>query len=202
MKKITFDSPLAGEILSKGYVIALPTETVYGLGVKWDDESAYQHLVQAKRRNPDKAIAVMAGRNFNLSEYFVISDRAKKVMDHFLPGPLTCLVKARENAPYQSHLGTYVAGIRIPKKKDLLEFLESLGYPLQVTSANISGQPATKDFHEVERVFQDEPLVQGIVEGECDSGTPTTVVSLVDDKPVIIRQGDITKEEIDRVYFE
>ncbi len=202
MEILSFQSPEAKEILEKGYVLALPTETVYGLGVIWDSKEAYERLCQAKNRRPDKPIAVMTGKNFDLSIYFEISPQAKKVMDHFLPGPLTCLVKAKPTAPEQTHLGTYVAGIRIPEKEELLDFLDFLGHPLQVTSANISGDPAICDFNDVYATFENCPLVKGIIKGNCQSGTPTTVVDLTGDKPVVIRQGEITKEEIEKVFFE
>ncbi len=201
MKTLSFESGEAKEILEEGYVLALPTETVYGVGIRWDDEKAYQRLASCKKRNPEKPIAVMTGRKFDLSMYFEISPQAKKVMDRFLPGPLTCLVMAKKNAPWQTHLGTQVAGIRIPDKKELVDFLDSLPWPLQVTSANISGEPSTKEYDEVVKVFHDDPLVKGIIKGKCDSGTPTTVVSLIGEKPVMIRQGEITMEQIEETFF-
>lgn len=200
MEIISFTSSLAKEFLDKHLVLALPTETVYGLGVKWDSSEAYERLCQVKNRRPDKPIAVMAGTNFDLGKYFEISPRAKKVMNHFLPGPLTCLVKAKDIAPEQTHLGTFIAGIRIPDKKELLDFLNGLNYPLQVTSANISGQQALVHFNDVYDLFKDEPLVGGIIKGSCDSGRPTTVVDLTGDKIKVIRQGEITKEEIEAVF--
>ena len=200
MKILSFESFEAKDILENGYVLALPTETVYGVGVRWDDMKAYQRLAACKRRNPEKPIAVMTGRKFDLSRYFEITPQAKKVMDRFLPGPLTCLVKAKDDAPWQTHLGTKVAGIRIPDKKELVDFLDTLDWPLQVTSANISGQPSTKEFEDVKKIFSEDENVQGIIRGTCDSGTPTTVVSLIGDRPVVIRQGEITLEQIEEVF--
>ncbi len=201
MNVLSFQSEEAKEILKKGFVLALPTETVYGLAVKWDDEEAYKRLCEAKRRNPEKPIAVMVGTKFDLSEYFEITSATKRVMDHFLPGPLTCLVKAKEDAPFQSHLGTFVVGIRVPQKKELLQFIDELGFPLQVTSANISGEKATSSFAEVSSTFESSSLVEGIIKGDCDSGTPTSVVSFIGERPVLLRQGEISIEEIDDVYF-
>ncbi len=202
MEILSFQSPEAKEILEKGYILALPTETVYGVGVRWDNTKAYDRLCHAKNRRPDKPIAVMTGKSFDLGKYFEISAQTKKVMDAFLPGPLTCLVKAKSNAPEQTHLGTFIAGIRIPDKKELLDFLDSLGYPLQVTSANISGKPSTEDFNDVYATFEPCEDVKGIIKGTCTSGTPTTVVDLTGDKPVILRQGEITKEQIEKIFFE
>ena len=70
-----------------------------------------------------------------------------------------------------------------------------------MTSANLSGQPSVKTKEEVEKIFENSPYVDGLVEGECFSGTPTTVVDLTKDEPIVIRQGDITKEEIDKAFF-
>lgn len=201
MKVIDFQNPECRKILEDGYVLSFPTETVYGVGVRFDSEEAYERLCKAKNRRPDKAIAVMCSDTFNLDEFFEISDGAKKVIEYFLPGPLTCLVKARDNAPYQTHLGTYVAGIRIPEKKELLEFLKTLPFALQVTSANMSGQPSLDDFESVYKVFKDSEEVKGIVKGTCQSGTPTTVVDLTKDKPIVIRQGEITLKQIEEVFY-
>lgn len=202
MDILSFSSKEARDILSSGYVLALPTETVYGVGVRWDDETAYERLCKAKNRRPSKPIAVMCSDTFDLTPYFAINDGAKRVMKKFLPGPLTCLVKAKESAPKQTHLGTYVAGIRIPAKKELLDFLSSLPTPLQVTSANISGSPALKDFEEVKKTFENVPVVKGIIKGSCQSGTPTTVVDLTGERPVLIRQGDITLEQIEEAFYD
>ncbi len=202
MKKLTFQDEEAKKIVEGGYVLALPTETVYGLGVRFDDENAYERLCKAKNRRPDKAIAVMCSANFPLEQYFEISEGARRVMDRFLPGPLTCLVKAKENAPYQTHLGTHIAGIRIPDKKELLDFLSSFPFALQVTSANMSGEKATPDYEDVLRIFRDSEEVKGIVKGTCKSGTPTTVVDLTKEKPIVLREGEITLSEIESVFYK
>lgn len=201
MDFLSFKDREAYDILEKGYVLALPTETVYGLGIRFDDEKAYQRLCECKHRSFDKPIAVMTGNKFPLDKYFEISQNARKVMNHFLPGALTCLVKVKDGVPYQTHLGSGVAGIRIPDKSELLEFLNTLPWPLQVTSANISGEGATKEFDDVYRTFRNSDLVKGIIKGTCQSGMPTTVVSLIGDAPKVIRQGEITKEEIEEVFF-
>ncbi|MFA6624214.1 MAG: L-threonylcarbamoyladenylate synthase [Bacilli bacterium] len=202
MDILEFTDEKARKIVEDGYVLALPTETVYGLGVRWDSEEAYERLVKAKNRRPDKPIAVMCSKDFDLSPYFVITPGIKRVMDKFLPGPLTVLVKTKDEAPNQSHLGTFVAGIRIPGKKDLLDFLSSLPFPLQVTSANLSGEPATSSFDEVYNIFKDTKDVEGIVKGTCKSNVPTTVVSLLDDEVKVIRQGEIKEEDIRKAYYQ
>lgn len=200
MEILSFKDKEAKEILEEGKVLALPTETVYGVGVRWDSPSAYSRLCDAKKRRPTKPIAVMTGTKFVLDDFFILNEGTKRVIQRFLPGPLTVLVKAKENAPEQTHLGTFVAGIRIPGKPELLDFLNSLPFPLQVTSANISGQPAIGSFEEVKRIFQDNPLVEGIVRGTCISSIPTTVIDCTGETPEIIREGEIKLVDIIKTY--
>ncbi len=202
MDILSFKDSEAKQILDHGYVLALPTETVYGLGVRWDDKEAYERLAKSKNRRPSKPIAVMTGDDFDLDKYFVITPAIRRIINRFLPGPLTILVKTKETAPFQTHLGTNIAGIRIPGKKDLLEFLKSLPFPLQVTSANISGQPATSSFDEVKKIFDKSEDVKGIVKGECISSVPTTVVDLTQDKPIVIREGEVKLNEIQEEFFK
>jgi L-threonylcarbamoyladenylate synthase len=201
MDILEFTSPEAEKIVTEGYVLALPTETVYGVGVRWDDEKAYERLCACKRRRPDKAIAVMASDTFDLSPYFEITPAISRVMKAFLPGPLTVLVKAKKSAPYQTHLGTGIAGIRIPGKPELLAFLSLLPFPLQVTSANISGEPATSSFEEVRKTFEGSEEVKGIVKGTCVSSVPTTVVNLTGEKPIVIREGEVKLAEIEKAFY-
>ena len=189
------------EILDNGYILALPTETVYGLGIRWDDQSAYISLYQLKKRKPTKPIAVMCGTNFDFDHWFVISENIKRVMNTFLPGPLTILIKAKTGVPFQATLGTNIVGIRIPKKKDLLDFLNGLSYPLQVTSANLSGKDALSDYDDVKECFKNDSSLKGIIKGTCDSSIPTTVVDLSGKEPRLVRQGEIQFEEIKKAYY-
>ena len=200
MKVLNYQDKEVVKILNDGFLLALPTETVYGLGVRWDSKKGYENLCLAKRRNPEKPIAVMCSKDFDLDKYFYINDNIRRVIDAFLPGPLTILVKAKENTPFQTHLGTFIAGIRIPDKKELLDFLTDIKIPLQVTSANISGEKATGNYDEVVSTFKDCPLVKGIIKGSCDSSIPTTVVDLTSSNPIIIREGQITLEAIEKVF--
>jgi L-threonylcarbamoyladenylate synthase len=201
MEILEFKDPLAKAILDRGDVLALPTETVYGLGVRWDSAPAYEKLVKAKNRRPDKAIAVMVSEDYPLSDSFVITPAIERVIHAFLPGPLTILVKAKDNIPANVTLGTGIAGIRIPGKRNLLDFLAALGYPLQVTSANISGQPSTASFRDVLMTFKGNPDVPGIVLGYCESSIPTTVVDVSGDKPVVVRKGTVTQEAIENAFY-
>ena len=197
MKRLNFNSEEAYKIIDSGDVLAFPTETVYGLGIRWDSQEAYDKLCSDKKRKPSKAIACMCSTKFDFDKYFDLDDNCRKLIRDFLPGPLTILIKAKDNVPYQAHLGTHIVGLRIPKKDELLKFLEQFPYPLQVTSANISGHESTASYLDVEETFKDAKYIKGIVEGSCKSSIPTTVVSTLNGKIEIIREGEITKEMIE-----
>ena len=200
MDIIQFQDERALQTLADHKVLALPTETVYGLGVYWDDPLAYERLVAVKNRRPDKAIACMCADDFDFDRYFVIDDRIRAVMKAFLPGPLTILVHGKETTPFQSHLGTHVCGIRVPGKEDLLAFLRKAKKPLQVTSANLSGHPALYTCEAVYEQFSGSEDVPCLVRGTCDSDVPTTVVDLTGEKPILIRQGEIRLEDIEKEF--
>ena len=200
MKIVSFSSPSLLEDLQYGEVIAFPTETVYGLGINWDEPQAFLKLTSIKQRAINKPISIMCGKKFDLSKFFVIDDKTKRIIDKFLPGPLTILLKIRKNVPWQTHLGSGVVGVRIPDSEELLRFLDSNNKPLQVTSANIANEPALSDFSEVYKVFCNQPLISSIVKGECRSSIPTTIVSAIDGKLKLIRQGEIKFEYIYKIY--
>lgn len=202
MKELRFDQEETRKLLEEEKVIAIPTETVYGLAIRYDSQEAYDDLCLVKRRPFDKAIAIMTDKSFITDDRFIISKGARRVIDSLLPGPLTVLLKERETLPYQSHLGTHIVGIRVPGEDSLLNFVKSLPFPIQVTSANISGKKALYTYEEVEDEFKDEDRIKGIVLGKCISDIPTTVVDLSKDKPMLIRQGEITMDRINELFYK
>lgn len=201
MERTDFEDSRLLSSLQEGKILALPTETVYGLGVFWDDERAYERLVQAKGRRPDKAIACMVEKDFDFDRYFLLDDGTRAVLRKFLPGPLTLLVQAKEGCPHQSHLGTGICGIRVPQKKELLSFLHAIQKPLQVTSANLSGHPALTRAEEVYETFRANKDIPFLVEGHCESSIPTTVVDLSHNEVRLIRQGEIPLDSIKETYY-
>ncbi len=195
MKLVEFESAELKKDIESGNVVAFPTETVYGLGIRWDSPQAFLKLTSVKQRAINKPVSVMCGTKFPLKDYFVIDSKAQRIITKYLPGPLTILLKAKANVPWQTHLGTGVVGIRIPKFDKLLNLLNDLNYPLQVTSANFSSEPPLYNCNSVISTFSDQPLVTCVVDGKCDSFIPTTIISLVDGIK-LIRQGELSFDEI------
>ena len=186
-------------ILKEKGVLAFPTETVYGLGVIASSKDAFDKLVEVKRRSPDKPFTLMCCNLTQMAMYCEVDVGAIEVMKHFFPGELTVLLKARENVPEWVHLGKPTIGVRIPNNPFVLSLIEKLDEPLLVPSANKSNEPAERTFDGVFKIFNGE--IEGIVEGECAGGVPSTIVDLTHPgEPKLVREGPIPFEDIVNVY--
>ena len=184
--------------LNQSKVVAFPTETVYGLAILYDDKKAYENLCKIKGRDINKPIAIMVNNYLPIEKYFIISDIAKKIINKFLPGPLTVLLKLKEEVdfPYQTHLGTRIVGIRMPSDNNLQKILENIDRPIQITSANYSGKKPCLTYEEVKKTFINNDNIGLIIKGECKSKIPTTIVDLTTKDIKIVREGEISKQEI------
>lgn len=190
MKLTKDDIEQAAKILQDGEVLIFPTETVYGLGGIYDDERAFQKMVAIKKRPPNKPFALMCTSVEQALQYCKVNDKAIKIMQHFLPGELTVLVHAKENLPQWVTLGTGIIGIRVPDDNYIRSLFATVGKPCLVTSANRSGEPTSRYYEEVVRLFDEE--CAGIVQGECVSLMPSTIVNLTkDDSISLVREGPV-----------
>lgn len=195
------DIKSAAKILGDEQVLAFPTETVYGVGVVFDSKLAFGRLVEIKRRPPNKPFSLMCSSLEQAYEYIEVGPRTKKIMEKFLPGEVTVLVKAKEELPEHVTLGTQIIGIRVPRSEFVSCLIAEVGKPLLVTSANKSGEPTTKFYDEVIKTYGDE--LPGIVKGDCESLIPTTIVNLVeDDKITLVREGPVPFETIKAFWEE
>ena len=184
------------EALNNHQVIAFPTETVFGLGVFYDDQEAYELLNKVKQRREDKPYTMMLASIDEISKYANVNSKYQKLISKFMPGSLTILVKSKENVPnYVTH-NTGVIGIRIPSNKEALDLLDAVKKPLLVPSANKADQKPALDENEVKKIFKDEIAV--VVPGKISSGEPSTIVDLTGDKIKLVRKGPISLEELNR----
>lgn len=180
-------------LVEANQVVAFPTETVFGLGVKFGSYEALNELYKLKHRDRQKAISMMISNPQDIEKYAYIDDNAKKIIKAFMPGMITIILKKRLfiDDCFTSSLDTI--GIRIPDDKFVLRLLEKTG-PMLVTSANLSGEDSLVDDKAVKRVFDGKIPI--IVKGESISKKASTIVDLSKGKVEILRVGDISKEEI------
>ena len=191
---------LAKKALENSQVIAFPTETVMGLGVLYNDFEAYNLLNKVKCRPEDKPYTMMVASKDEISKYAYVDERAQKVIDAFMPGEITILLKSKHNVPVYVTHNSGVIGIRIPNLSDLLDFLSYIKTPLLVPSANKSGEKPALNSDEVRNIFGNE--LGYIFEGAAKGGVPSTLVDLTGKEVKIYREGNIKLPDILKVIGE
>lgn len=183
--------------LNDSKVIAFPTETVMGLGVLFDDEKAYQLLNQIKRRPEDKPYTMMLGDEKDIDKYAYLSQRDKKIVEAFMPGPVTLLLKSKDNVPNFVTHGTGIIGIRVPDNKDIREMINYVDKPLLVPSANRSGDKPLVNYQDVIKEFGDE--LAYVVKENAGNSKPSTIIDLTHEDVKILREGPISLRDIERI---
>lgn len=191
---LTKEFELAKKSLDDSKVISFPTETVMGLGVYYDDFEAYQLLNKIKGRPEDKPYTLMLGSTSNIEQYAYLSSRDRKIIDAFMPGAITVLLKSKDSVPtYVTH-NTGVIGIRVPDIKLVQDLINFVNKPLLVPSANKSGKKPALTSQEVKEIFGNE--LGYILDGKCKGGVPSTIIDLTKEEVRIIREGPISLEDI------
>lgn len=197
MKTIRFhkdDVDVVAEQLMEGFVVAFPTDTVYGLGVIYDNEDALQQLKLAKQRPDTKPIPTMVGTMEQMEQVAIVNTAARKLATAFMPGAITLILKKKEHVNDYVTNGLDTIGIRMPDDAFVLDLLTKCGKPLLVTSANISGEPTGMSDHQV--LEQLDGAIDAIVLGEAKGKQASTIVDVSTDEVRIVRQGPIQESEI------
>ena len=179
-----------------GRIVALPTDTVYGVAVLAKNAANIEKLYHLKTRERTKAIPVLLGDVSQLNQVTTdLSATLLKLADKFWPGPLTMIVPKHPDLPDNISPSSTI-GIRIPNHPTVLKILKAVG-PLAVTSANISGGAGTSTAQEV--LSQLDGLIDLIIDGgKTDSGVPSTVVDLSGGEIKILRAGSIELTDIQK----
>ena len=190
---------IAAEILKNSGLVAIPTETVYGLAANAFNDFAVSKIFKAKGRPQDNPLIVHIADISALSDLVTVTPpKAKLLADEFWPGPLTMIFKKKENICRTVSAGLDTIAIRMPNNKIATEIIKASGLPLAAPSANLSGSPSpTKSKHVVSDLFG---KIDAIIESdECNIGVESTVISMVSDLPKLLRPGGITKKQIESV---
>ena len=177
--------------LSKGKIIAVPTDTVYGFAVDGTNEKALAKLKKLKERE-EKPFAFFISKN-HIEDYAYMTKR--KIIECFVPGPITVILKRKMEKflPFE----TKKLGIRIPQVDFIIKLLSKYDNPLAVTSANRSGELTLHSALDIDEQF---PGIDLIVDGGILVSKPSTVIDLATTPPTVIRKGAISILEIEKVY--
>ena len=189
----------AGALVRAGQVVAFPTETVYGLGANALNPQAVAKIFAAKGRPQDNPLIVHIARKEDIDSLTTgLNANARKIMEHFMPGPLTIIVPKAEIIPDVTSAGLDTVGVRFPINKYAQEFILACGCPIAAPSANLSGRPSPTNAQDVLEDMQGK--VAGILDGgSCGVGLESTVVDTTSPVPTICRPGGVTYEMLTEV---
>lgn len=189
----------AVEVLGRGGLVALPTDTLYGLGADIFNPEAIARVLEVKKRPQDKPIPILIATMEEVNEVArELPGAAWQLAERFWPGPLTLVLLAAPEVPEAVTAGTGTVGLRIPKCQLVVEILAALRRPITGTSANRSGGPNPKDAHQVlARIGKEiDLLLDG---GRIPLGVPSTVLDCTQIPFRLIREGVITRRELGEV---
>lgn len=187
---------IAAEIIKKGGLVAIPTETVYGLGADGLNVDAVARIFEAKGRPGDNPLILHVTGADQLPVFcHDIPESAYRLAEKFWPGPLTIVLPANANVPKRTTGGLSTVAIRCPKSEITREIIRLAGVPIAAPSANISGKPSTTT---AEHVLHDhDGKIEAIVDGgPCSVGVESTIVDLTEERPRLLRPGGVTPEQL------
>lgn len=184
------------EEILKDNLIIFPTETVYGIGANALSEKAVNKIFAVKTRAKNNPLIVHLKDKSEIEKYAIISNQIEqKLIDTFMPGPFTIILKKKEIIPSCVTANMDSVGIRIPIHQMAHDFLELVNVPIAAPSANISSRPSGTKVDDIKDEF--DSLVPYIIDnGEATIGLESTVVKVIDNIPTILRPGFVTYEDI------
>lgn len=192
---LNFEDEKCINILQEGELLCFPTDTIYGVGCIYDNYDAFLKMIKIKNRPIEKPFTLMLADKTQIKDYAYIDQKIQKIIDVFLPGELTLILKAKPNYPWVVFKESTI-GIRVSGLKKVRDLISKIGKPLLVTSINKSGKPPLND---VKNIYQEfSSLVKGIVEykGYNNSEVASTIIQIKNHQINLIREGKIKFEEI------
>ncbi|HIC91476.1 MAG TPA: threonylcarbamoyl-AMP synthase [Syntrophaceae bacterium] len=182
----------AVKVLEQGGIISYPTDTYYGMGCDLFNRKGIEKIYHIKKRSKHKPFSFICSNLKNISEYANVSNYAYRTLKRLLPGPYTFILEGSRLVPKIMLTKRKTVGIRVPDNKICLAIVEALGRPIISSSAGLSDREILSDPKEIEDTFG--PLIDLVVDGGILISQPSTVISLIDDIPEIIRvgKGDIS----------
>ena len=186
----------AAEIIHNGGLVAIPTETVYGLGANGLSDSAVAKIFLAKGRPQDNPLILHVADGSQIQEFcHSIPEAAYLLAERFWPGPLTMVLPARSCVPKCTTAGLPTVAVRCPDHPVTRQIIRLAGVPIAAPSANISGKPSTTTAQHV--LHDHDGRIDAIVDGgPCRVGLESTIVDLTEDRPRLLRPGGITAEQL------
>jgi L-threonylcarbamoyladenylate synthase len=190
---------LAAKKIAEGEVIAIPTDTVYGLACDAFRREAVRRIYQIKGRSEEKPLVLFIGDVEQAKELAQVSEAIERLMRRLWPGPVTFVCQAGDTVPPWISLDGTV-GLRIPKHQVAIDLVKRAGTALATTSANISGQPPSTTANEVSTALRGQ-IALAIDAGPAAGGSPSAIIDVTVAPPRILREGP-RMQEIKRAILE
>jgi len=187
---------IAASIIQSGGLVAIPTETVYGLGANGLDEAAVSKIFEAKGRPQDNPLILHVADSRDMERFCrSIPQAAYALAEAFWPGPLTIVLPARDVVPKRTTAGLSTVAVRCPDCAITRRVIALAGVPIAAPSANISGKPSTTTAAHVRH--DHDGRIDAIIDGgPCRVGVESTIVDLTEERPRLLRPGGITPEQL------
>ncbi len=188
----------AGKVLREGGLVVFPTETVYGLGGNATDEAAAKKIYAAKGRPSDNPLIIHIAEPRDACAYAVTSPLYDRLAETFMPGPLTLILPKRDCIPDSVTGGLDSVAVRCPAHPIAHALIAAAGVPIAAPSANLSGKPSpTCAAHVIDDLTGRVDII--IDGGCCDIGVESTILKIDGDRPILLRPGGITVEQLEAV---
>lgn len=186
--------------LLNGNVVGFPTETVYGLAIIYDNKKSFDKLYKIKNRTINKPLSMMVYDKKQIQEVAFTDNIEDIIIENFMPGEITLVLNAKDNLPSHVTFNQTTIGVRIPNFDIALKILKEVGKPLLVTSANISSEEPLIFYKDVKEKFDGK--ITSLIAMDALNNKPSSVITIKDKKIKILRQGNVTLEQIEKVLEE
>ncbi len=184
------------KLLKNNGVIAIATDTVYGLCARINSKEAFDKLVKVKGRPKEKAFPIMCANYKEMERLAYIDKQTKKIIETFMPGPLTIIVNKKEDLPSYISEGKESVALRMATSKLLKDIIDGLGEAIFMTSANISGEKEYQNIEEIANKLD----IDGIIDSKPTFQEASTILDCRNMS--IIRKGPISIKDINKVIKE
>lgn len=184
------------QILKNDGVISVPTDTVYGLCARINSEVAYNKLMAVKKRPKNKLLPIMCYNKEQIKDIAIINLKAEKIIDAFMPGPITVILKKKPGIPDYINNGSETIAIRMATSKALEKLIRKTESPVFMSSANKSGEPTCTSLDEIEKMCLN---LDGMMEGKVLFSKESTIVDCTLEPIKILRLGPISLEQIEEI---
>lgn len=196
---ISKDISKAAEVLNQNGLVAIPTETVYGLAGNIFSEVAIRKIFELKQRPLFNPLIVHIHSLDQLPSFVSeIPQQAQDLVEYFWPGPLTLVLPKKPDVPDLVTAGKNTVAVRVPNHPTTLDLLRKLDFPIAAPSANPFGRISPTKAEHVAEYFNGR-LKMVLDGGECQRGIESTIIGFENDRPIVYRLGSISVEEIEKV---